>query len=469
MSRERVSLVLAAGASTRMKSKKSKLLHNVLGRPAIYWALDQARWFSDRIVVVVGHQRDELMKVVADYHLDVDIKFATQTEQKGTAHAVQSAFHEIEKWKLEEADIFIMGGDAFLLQRETLEEFSKVHQSTGSVLSLMTAVLDDAGAYGRIIRNERGQIERIVEAKEASRPELAVREMNAGFYCADWNFLRETLQSVSNSNRSKEFYLTDLVSLARNQNRLVQTLTIPYQESLGINTQEDLALVASIFQKRVNSYWMSIGTEMLSPSTVWIDADVELGQGICLEPGVILKGQTKIYSDARIGAYSVIENSEIGQSSVVEAYSHIKEARVGPQNKIGPYARLRPGAILDSEVHVGNFVEIKKSHLAEGAKANHLSYVGDSTIGKRCNIGAGTITCNYDGFHKYETVLGDGVFVGSNSSLVAPVTIGAGAIIGAGSVITKDVDPNAIALERSDQRELKGAAEKFRQRKKREH
>ena len=468
MSRERVTVVLAAGASTRMKSKKSKLLHEILGRPAIYWALDQARWFSDRIVVVVGHQRDEIMQVVADYKLDADIKFAVQSEQKGTAHAVQCAFPEVEKWRLQGADVFIMGGDAFLLRRETLDQFSKIHHSTNSVLSLMTAILEDAGAYGRILRNDHGQIERIIEAKEASPKEMFIREMNAGFYCADWHYLRETLQAVSNSNRSKEFYLTDLVSIARSQNRLVQTLTIPYQESLGINTQEDLALVASLFQQRVNSYWMSVGTQMVAPSSVWIDADVELGQGVCLEPGVILKGRTKVFSEARIGAYSVVENSEIGEGSQIEAYSHIKEARVGAQNKIGPFARLRPGAVLDSSVHIGNFVEVKKSYLGQGSKANHLSYIGDATIGRNCNVGAGTITCNYDGFHKYETVLGDEVFIGSNSSLVAPVRIGQSAIIGAGSVITKDVDAHAIALERGDQREIKGAAEKFRQRKKRE-
>jgi len=469
MARERISLILAAGASTRMKSKKSKLLHTILGRPAIHWALDQARWFSERIVIVVGHQREELIQMVNAYGMDCDIKFAVQSEQRGTAHAVESAFSEIESWNFKDADVFIMGGDAFLLQRETLAAFSDIHQSKGSVLSLMTAVLDDAGAYGRILRNERGQIEGIVEAKEASQEQLAIREMNAGFYCVDWQFLKENLRGISNSNRSKEFYLTDLVGFARSQNRLVQTLTIPFQESLGINTQEDLALVASVFQRRINSYWMSMGAQMIAPHSVWIDADVELGAGVSLEPGVVLKGKTKIFPEARIGAYSVIEDSEIGDGTQVEAYSHIKEARVGAGGRIGPFARLRPGAILDSTVHVGNFVEIKKSHLGEGSKANHLSYVGDSRIGKNVNIGAGTITCNYDGFHKYETVMEDGVFIGSNSSLVAPVTIGAGAIVGAGSVITKDVAVNAIAVERSDQREVPGGADKFRRRKKREH
>lgn len=440
-----VSVVLAAGASTRMRSQKSKLLHEILGRPIVHWAADQAGWSASKIIFVVGHQKEAIEESLRTHSLSKKISFALQSEPKGTGHAVQMAWPEIEKNSKSQTPIFIMGGDAFLLNRETLEDFISQFEESKAVMSLMTYRLTDPAAYGRIVRNSQGVVERIVEKKDATEEELRINEVNAGFYLVRGGILQEALKSLKNKNKAGEFYLTDLVGFCRKASHLVSTYEIPAEEGLGINTQEELSWVEKILQRRINSFWMAQGVRMQSPESIWIDSDVQLSPDVTLEPGVILKGKTRIESEVLIRAYSVVHDSTIGRGS-----------------DIGPFARLRPGSILDEKVHIGNFVEVKKSHLRKGVKAGHLTYLGDAEIDVESNIGAGTITCNYDGFQKHQTKIGREVFIGSNTSLVAPVSVGDGAIVGAGSVISKNVQAQSIAIERSDQRELKDAASRFR-------
>ncbi|MDB5037975.1 MAG: UDP-N-acetylglucosamine pyrophosphorylase [Bacteriovoracaceae bacterium] len=458
-----ISILLAAGASTRMKSKKSKLLHEVLGRPILDWALDQSNFFGHSSVLVVGHQREEIEKRAREVSSKkIELQFAHQKEPKGTADAVRAALNILEK-ESEDSPIFIMGADSVLLKKETLQKFLKDFEAKKSILSLMTTRISSPNAYGRILRNSQGGIEKIVEVKEANAEELAIDEVNAGFYLIGLKALREALSQVTNRNSAKEFYLTDLVSLARSKGWLVTTQEISPNEALGVNTRGDLALVDYILKTRQNLMWMEKGVTLTDPESIRIDHAVELSEDVTLEPGVQLKGKTKIASGCSIGSHSILEDTILGANVRIEAFSHIKGAELGAKVSAGPFARIRPGSVLEEEVHIGNFVEVKKSHLAKGVKAGHLSYLGDATIGKDSNIGAGTITCNFDGFSKFETKIGKNVFIGSNSSLIAPLKLGDGVIVGAGSVVTKDVLKDSIVLERSEQQEKKGGAKIFRE------
>lgn len=443
-----ISVVLAAGASTRMKSSRSKLLHKVLGRPLIQYALDQANWMSKQIVFVVGHQREELEKCIRDLsERSTELHFAVQAEQKGTADAVKVALEKLAAMS-GDPDIFIAAADAVLLKRESVEAFKAQHKKVKSILSVMTAFTSTPNAYGRIVRNSQGVIESIVEAKDASPQELAITEFNTGFYLVKLSALREALNEVTNKNKSREFYLTDIVAFARKKGWLTTTLTVDSTEAFGVNNQGDLSIVTRILQQRINEFWMNEGVHLVDPSSIWIEPSVRFEGDVRIEPGVILKGKTLIKSGAEIRAYSIIEGAEIGSNSVV-----------------GPFARIRPGTLLENDVHIGNFVEIKKSHLKQGVKAGHLTYLGDAEVGRETNIGAGTITCNYDGFSKHPTTIGDEVFVGSNTSLVAPVKVGKGSMIGAGSVITKDIPAEALAIERAEQRVIERGAERLRSKK----
>jgi bifunctional UDP-N-acetylglucosamine pyrophosphorylase/glucosamine-1-phosphate N-acetyltransferase len=467
--KKRVSILLAAGASTRMKSKTSKLLHPVLGRPMIDWALEQANFFGSSAVVVVGHQREALEARAREVcPKNLMLEFAHQAEPRGTADAVRAALSVLEKEPGEQTEVFIMGADSIALKKESLEGFVKDFDQKKAVLSLMTTRIPPPHAYGRILRNSHGMIEKIIEFKEASEQERSIDEVNAGFYLINLKALREALSEVSNQNKTHEFYLTDLVSVARAKAWTVQTYEISFEEALGVNTRADLALTDQILQSRVNQSWMEKGVTLISPRSIRISPEVALSSDVTLEPGVQLKGKTSIGSGSQIGAYSIIEDSEIGEDVRIEAFCHIRGVKIKKKASIGPFARLRQGTVLDDEVHIGNFVEVKKSHLSKGVKAGHLTYLGDAEIGADSNIGAGTITCNYDGFSKFETKLGKNVFIGSNSSLVAPLKIGDGAMVGAGSVISKDIAKDSLALERSEQVEKRGRARIFRENRKKD-
>ncbi len=461
-----VSIILAAGASKRLKSKKSKLLHSALGRPLIDWAVDQAANISKSIVVVVGHQREEVCARIDSIKKDLAVYFAHQTEQKGTADAVQVALQALPSSIDPNTPIFIMGGDSVLLTRETLLNFQTDFVAKKAVLSVITTRVQDPSAYGRILRNPQGGIDKIVEAKDCSPDQLLIDEINTGFYLIGLAQLKEALKEIGNQNRSREFYLTDLVELCRKRGWFVATYLCPTDEAHGVNTREDLARVDEVLRRRTNSYWMSQGVSLIDPLSIRIESSVFLESDTLLEPGVHLKGLTRIGEGSRVGAYSVLEDVKVGTNVQIEAYCHLKESELGDAATIGPFARLRPGSKLEEEVHIGNFVEVKKSRLRKGVKAGHLSYLGDADIGENSNIGAGTITCNYDGFSKHTTLIGKEVFVGSNTSLVAPVKLGDGAIVGAGSVISKDVGAGGLAYERSDQTVISDGAKRFRDKRK---
>lgn len=454
-----IAIVLAAGASTRMKTTVSKLLQPIAGKPLIALTLKQLESVCSEAIFVLGHQKDEIEKVVrAHAPASLKVSFVVQKEQRGTADAVRTALPCLGQGR-----VFILNGDCILLSPQSLQQWSNQHRQ---VLSVLTFMKDDPAAYGRIVRDSSGMIERIVEFKDASPEERLIKELNSGFYLVDADFLKSSLSEVTTNNQSKEFYLTDLVKIARSKKLDVSTVLIPEQEALGVNTLEEFVDLDRIIQRRIQSQWMARGVRFLNPLTTHVDLDVELAPDVVVGPGVQLLGKSVIGQGSIIGAYSVVIDSHVDPDVVLEAFSHLKEARIGSKSTIGPFARLRPGSNLDEEVHIGNFVEVKKSHLHKGVKAGHLSYLGDADIGESTNIGAGTITCNYDGTNKYKTEIGAHVFIGSNTSLVAPVKLGDGALVGAGSVISENVADNELSFERSVQIHKKDGAVKFRSKKK---
>ena len=464
---EVIGLSLAAGASSRMKSSKSKLATDVLGKSVVGWSLKAMSYLAKEVIVVVGHQKEEVQAAALRDASHLKLSWAHQESPKGTADAVKAGLSKMSHVP-DSSHVFIMGAaDGFLLYEETLRNFLHLHVESKAMLTVATMHLAHPAEYGRILRNTTGALERIVEFKDANESQKQISEVNTGFYLLQMGSLRQAIAEIGSENEKNEFYLTDLVEIYRKKNWLTQAYVLPRaEEALGINTQKELSEARALLRSRINNSWMKEGVRMDDPLTTWIDDGVVLSQDVHLEAGVSLRGKTKISSNVRVGAYSIVEDSMIDSDSVIEPFCHIKGARLSNACKVGPFSRLRPETELESHVHVGNFVEIKKSRLKKHVKAGHLSYLGDADIGEGSNIGAGTITCNYDGFSKHKTLLGAGVFVGSNSSLVAPVEIGAGVIVGAGSVITKDVEPDAIAVERSDQREIAGGAKKFREKRK---
>ena len=447
-----VSIVLAAGSSTRMKSSKSKLLHEIAGVSLVRRAWAQARVISSEPpVFVLGHQRveieQELKKCFGSEYFS-----CIQDPPRGTGDAVRIAVESIKKNNLKPRQVFIMGGDACFVRPQSLEAFRDDHISRKAVLSFLTAYLPDAQHYGRVVRNSHDAVEKIVEAKNASHVELQINEINAGFYLVSWGALNEALALIKPNEKTGEYYLTDIVEILLKQQALVMGLPLgDWKESVGVNTQQDLAFAERVLRDRIVNRWMSAGVQFQDPSSVWISENAVLEADVYIAANVHIQGASKISRGTRVGAFC-----------------HIEDAQIGRKCQLGPFARIRPGSRLDENVKIGNFVETKKSYFHKNSKANHLSYVGDAEVGEASNIGAGTITCNYDGIAKYQTEIGDNVFIGSNSALVAPVKIGAGAIVGAGSVITEDVEVNAIALERSTQQKIKDGATRFRDKRQKE-
>lgn len=456
-------IIMAAGASSRMKAVRSKLLHPLLGKEIICRAYDQAKAIgSEKPLFVLGHQRDELIAKLKDYVGESEFEVAIQDPPQGTGDAIRVALQALED-KSDDTHILIMGGDTVLIRPESLKKFLEEYFSKKAVLSFLTAELPDAGAYGRVIRNSDGAVSKIVEAKNASIEELRVNEMNMGFYLVSLGRLKEEISGLQRDAKSGEFYLTDIVHSLMQKRSLVLGHTLrDWTESLGVNTQADLAQATSVLQQRINLGWMTKGVFMRDPASIWIEEGVKLGSDVRLQANIELRGSTQVEDNVEIASHCILQDTHIGKGSQVLEFCHFQEANIGPKCVLGPFARLRPKAELQENVKIGNFVEVKKSHFASGAKANHLSYIGDTEVGPKTNIGAGTITCNYDGYLKSKTKLGAGVFIGSNSSLVAPVEVGEGAIVGAGSVITENVPSDAIAVERNEQKNKDGAAKRFR-------
>jgi bifunctional UDP-N-acetylglucosamine pyrophosphorylase/glucosamine-1-phosphate N-acetyltransferase len=456
--RDLCSLILAAGVGKRMQSRSSKLLHPVAGLPMVRHVVEATKAAGgSHTMVVVGSQADDVRCAVGDG--DKRVAFAFQKEQRGTGHAVLTCERQLRGYQ---GDVLILNGDLPALRPETLRRFVAFHRSSGAPLSLMTAMAPDPRGYGRVIRNYNGDLSRIVEEADASPEERATQEINCGIYCVDAPYLCRPLKQATADNAQGEIYLTDLVEILRKEGRRVAAHLHPdASEVLGVNDRRELAAAARALYRRKAEALMAAGVSLIDPDRAYIDVQVQVGRDTVIEPGVMLLGNTSIGSEVRIGAGCRVADSTVGDGTQLLAYCVITAARIGRGCRVGPFAHLRPETILEEGARLGNFVETKKTRVGRGSKANHLSYIGDAEIGKRVNIGAGTITCNYDGVAKHRTVIEDEVFIGSDTQLVAPVRVRRGAFVGAGSTITKDVPAGALALGRARQETKEHWARRF--------
>jgi bifunctional UDP-N-acetylglucosamine pyrophosphorylase/glucosamine-1-phosphate N-acetyltransferase len=436
-------VILAAGKGTRMRSALPKVLHPLAGRPLLRHVLDAAEALgAARICVVFGHGGEQVPSALAD----VDCTWVEQSERLGTAHAVRQAMPVMAEMDR----VLVLYGDIPLIEAETLNRL--VADSADSELGVLTMTLPDPTGYGRVVRDKRGQVLRVVEQKDASEAELGITEVNTGFIVADRARLADWLARVGNDNVQGEYYLTDVVGLATADGvRVVTTQPESIEEVAGINDRIQLAELERYHQRRLAESLMRGGTTLMDPARLDIRGTLECDRDVVIDVNLICEGRVRIGANARIGPNCLLQDCDIGPGAEVLANSVIEGAKVGAGARIGPFARLRPEAEIAPGCHIGNFVEIKKSRIAEGSKVNHLSYIGDAEIGSGVNVGAGTITCNYDGANKHRTLIGDGAFIGSNTALVAPVEIGAGATIGAGSVITRAAPADKLTLTRSAQ------------------
>lgn len=448
-------LILAAGQGTRMKSALPKVLHPVAGRPMAAWAVKVARELGARkIVVVTGHGAEQVEAALQH----PEVAFARQKEQRGTADAFLSGVTGLTE---QGADILVLSGDSPLLRAETLRQMVEDHRAQGSAMTVLTGVLPDAGSYGRIVRGADGQVERIVEKKDATPEELAITEFNSGVYLLDERS-PELAAKIGNQNKAGEYYLTDILGLYHGMGAPVRAFTLGDPDEVeGANDREALAKLEGIMQERINKGHQAAGVTLTLPQTIFIEDTVQIGRDVTIEPGVILRGQTQIAEGATIGAYSVITDSVIGEGAVIKAHSVLEESQVGAGSDVGPFARLRPGSVLGEHVHIGNFVETKNARLDAGVKAGHLAYLGDVEIGAETNVGAGTIVANFDGLNKHPTKVGAGVFIGSNTTLIAPRTVGDAAFIAGGSAIHEDIPEGAMAVARGKQRNIEGWAQRY--------
>jgi bifunctional UDP-N-acetylglucosamine pyrophosphorylase/glucosamine-1-phosphate N-acetyltransferase len=442
-------IILAAGSGTRMKSALPKVAHEILGKTMVNYVIDEVRRAGiEDIVLVTGYGRDIIERKIEKR----EVTLALQEKQLGTGDAVRAAINAVRKSK---KDILVLCGDAPLIRAGTLKKLIRLHRREGATITVLTGVLEDPSGYGRVIREPSGAIARIVEEKDASREERTINEVNSGSYVFDTKFLLENIDALVPENVKREYYITDLVYRAFFAGEKVSGyLAHDSDEIVGINSREELAFASGVLTLRIAENLMKGGVTIEDPYNSYIGPDVKIGSDTVIEPGGIIKGATKIGKNVRVGAGAYIEESDIKQGAEILPYCVVVQAVVGKGARVGPFAHLRPESLLMEDARIGNFVEVKKSRIGKGSKANHLAYIGDSTVGTKVNIGAGTITCNYDGISKHETVIGDGVFVGSDTQFVAPVKIGRGAVIGAGATVTDDVPPFALALARAKQENI---------------
>lgn len=446
-------VVLCAGKGTRMSSARAKVLHPLLGKPMGWYPI--ARAFdvgASNVVVVVGHQSDEVKQVLSQAFAAQTLSFALQAEQNGTGHAVACAAPALKEFR---GAVLILSGDVPLITAQTLKQLIDAYRATPGPLALLSFRPPDPTGYGRIVR-EGGRAKKIVEHKDASPAERKIDEVNAGIYLADAEFLFQAVTTLTPKNAQGELYLTDIVAQASD----VAVVEAPPEEIAGINDRAQLAALSKLLQQRINLRHLQAGVSMVSPETTFIDEGVSIGKDTTLGPSVSLHDGTRIGSGVFIGQGCVLSRSIVGDGVELKPYSVLEEANVGAKSIIGPFARLRPGTELAEGVHLGNFVETKKAKIGKGSKANHLAYLGDTIIGEGTNVGAGVITCNYDGVHKHLTTIGDRVFVGTDSQLVAPVTLGNDAFIAAGTTVTDDVPAGALTLSRAPQVIKEGWAER---------
>jgi len=438
-----------------MQSGLPKVLHRLAGRSLLEHVLAVAEGVSPAsITVIVGHGGDVVRSSLVNRP---DATCVTQEPQLGTAHALQQA-ESVLRGK--SGTLVMLSGDVPLLTVSTLHRLLATHQSANAAATVVTALVDRPDGYGRIVR-EAGRIARIVEDRDASPAEREIREINSGIYAFDIAPLFEALSHIASANAQGEYYLTDLVAAYRRQSLPVETLeVVDPREVQGINTRAELADAAKVVRQRKNAELMAAGVTLVDPDATYIEPEVQIGPDTVIHPGVILEGRTRVGASCDVQAHVRIVDSEIGDGASVNSFSMIVGARLGSGASVGPFAHLRPGSVVGDGARVGNFVELKNTMLGPGSKANHLAYLGDATIGAGVNIGAGAITCNYDGVQKHRTVIEDGAFIGSDSQLIAPVRIGKGAYVGAGSSISDDVPPGSLAIARSRQTNVEGWAER---------
>jgi len=450
-------IVLAAGLGTRMRSEVPKVLHPLCGKPMLHYVLEALSPLKpEEIIVVVNKSHKELKE-----YLGERVKIAIQDKALGTGHALKAGLKELK----DSGTVLVINGDTPLIKAETLKTFIKLHSKDRNSLSLLSFFPSDPSAYGRIIRNGNGKVIAIKEKTDLTPEELNIREVNSGIYLMEPHVL-SLINLIKKNPLKGEYYLTDIVSITLKKGLKVVAYCLGDEtEFMGINTRKELSTASAIMRKRINENLMLQGVTMIDPENTYIESDVKVGMDTTIYPGVFIEGKTTIGKNCIIHSNVRIVNSVIGDGVTIKDSSVIEDSVIKDNVTIGPFAHLRPGSVISENVKIGNFVEIKKSIIGEGTKAMHLSYIGDAEVGRNVNIGAGTITCNYDGFKKHKTIIEDHVFIGSDTQLVAPVKVSKGAYIGAGSTITKDVPPECLAITRTPQRHIPDWVKKRKRRK----
>jgi bifunctional UDP-N-acetylglucosamine pyrophosphorylase/glucosamine-1-phosphate N-acetyltransferase len=453
-------VILAAGQGKRMKSALPKVLQNLAGKPLLQHVLSTALSLQDKKaktgpVVVVGHGAADVKSFLLNASKENPsfgkVVTALQAEQKGTGHALLQALPKLDA----QEPTLVLYGDVPLTTKKTLAKLAKLADGVrgqDSALALLTQNLSNPTGYGRIVRDADGSVKEIVEEKDATPAQKQIQEINTGIMVLPTNSLKKWLKALRASNAQGEYYLTDVIAMAVKDGVPIRTTQADDEfETVGVNSRDQLAALERVHQLNIANQLMDAGVSLADPARIDVRGTLECGTDVSIDVGCVFEGCVTLDAGTKIGPYCVIRNSVIGKGVVIHAYSHVDGAKVGNQSLIGPYARLRPGADLSNDVHIGNFVEVKNSKIAANSKANHLAYVGDSIVGSRVNIGAGTITCNYDGVNKHQTIIEDDVFIGSDTQLVAPVRVGRGATLGAGTTLTKDAPANQLTVSRAKQ------------------
>jgi len=449
-------IILAAGKGTRMKSRLPKVLHPIAGRPMLNYVIDAA---GGKIIVVAGHQASDVIRSIGKQK---GLVFVVQRPQLGTAHAVRIAGKSIDPAT---RTVLILNGDAPLVTKDSIKALLFLHRKGKAHVTILTSIMPDPAGYGRIIRERDGSIGRIVEEKDAKPEELKIKEVNSGIYAVEKEFLYSTIRKIRRENVQDEYYLPDIIRIANEEGkRVLGIMAGSPDEIMGINTRVELARADKIVRKKIVDGHMLNGVTILDPESASIDAEVRIGRDTTIHAGCNLKGRTVIGKECILEPCVFIVDSIIGDGSIVRSYSVIENSRIGKKASVGPFSHLRPGSIIEDEAKVGNFVEVKKSRVGRGSKALHLTYLGDAALGRNVNIGAGTITCNYDGFRKFRTTIGDSALIGSDTMLVAPVKVGRKAVTGAGSSITKDVPSGALGVSRARQENISNYRKRLEER-----
>ncbi len=448
------SIILAAGLGKRMRSASPKVLHPVCGKPMLFYSIEALKNIKIDRIVVIGHKGES----VKGYFADKGVAFVEQEPQLGTGHAVICTEKKLRSFR---GDLLILSGDVPLIKPGTLKGLIRFHHQKDATVSFITTFLKGPAGYGRVIRDDNSSVKRIVEEKDATAKEKAIQEVNTGIYIIRSDFLFSNLNKLKRENAQGEYYLPDLIPLAIRRGGKVAVLThTDSTEVMGVNNRIELAEANRIMRERINRGLMMNGVTIIAPHATYIDHGIKVGKDTTIYPNAVLNGGTSIGSGCVIEEGSKIIDSSLGRGVTIRSYSIIEHSKIGNGVSIGPFARLRPDNVISNGAKIGNFVEVKNSRVGRGTKVNHLSYIGDAEIGSGVNVGAGTITCNYDGIRKYKTTIRDGVFIGSDTQLIAPVEIGKEAYIGSGSTITRNVPPRSLALSRVEQKIVKEWVEK---------